>query len=48
LRLPPDVEAWLKKKAAEDQRSLAFIVTTLVREQMTREAKAKARAKAAG
>jgi hypothetical protein len=41
LRLAPDVIAWLKAKADADQRSLAFIVMQLVREQMAREAKPK-------
>jgi hypothetical protein len=38
-RLAPDVIAWLKADA--DQRSLAFIVMQMAREQMAREAKAK-------
>jgi hypothetical protein len=41
LRLAPDVVAWLKARAAADQRSLAFIVMQLAREQMAREAKPK-------
>ena len=41
LRLAPDVVAWLQAKADADQRSLAFVVMALVREQMAREAKSK-------
>jgi hypothetical protein len=43
LRLAPDVVEWLKARAEADQRSLAFIVMALVREQMRREAKTKTR-----
>ena len=39
LRLAPDVVDWLKKRAAADQRSLAFIVMQIVRAEMAREAK---------
>ena len=41
LRLAPDVVAWLTARAKADQRSLAFIVMELVREEMAREAKPK-------
>lgn len=39
LRLAPDVVEWLTARAHADQRSLAFIVMELVREEMAREAK---------
>jgi hypothetical protein len=41
LRLAPDVVEWLAARAKADQRSLAFIVMELVREEMAREAKVK-------
>jgi hypothetical protein len=43
LRLAPDVLEWISARARSDQRSLAFIVMALVREQMAREAAAKKR-----
>jgi hypothetical protein len=48
LRLAPDVAEWLKARAEADQRSLAFIVMQVCREQMLRETKAKTRAKPKG
>ena len=39
LRLAPDVVEWLTARAKADQRSLAFIVMALVRQEMAREAK---------
>jgi hypothetical protein len=39
LRIPRDAAEWLKARAAAEQRSLAFIVTALVRAEMAREAK---------
>jgi hypothetical protein len=39
LRLAPDVVEWLTARAKADQRSLAFIVMQLAREEMAREAK---------
>ena len=41
LRLAPDVVEWLAARAKADQRSLAFIVMQICREQMAREAKSK-------
>ena len=41
FRLPPDVAEFLQVSAKKDQRSLAFIVTAIVRAEMAREAKAK-------
>jgi hypothetical protein len=41
LRLAPDVVEWLTARARADQRSLAFIVMELVRQEMAREAKPK-------
>ena len=41
MRLPPDVVAWLKKRAREDRRSMAFITTELVRAEIAREEKIK-------
>ena len=43
LRLAPDVVAWLRQRADADQRSLAFVVTQVVRGEMAREGKAKPR-----
>ncbi len=43
LRLPADVLEWLKAQAEADQRSLAFIVSKVVREAKARAAKAKKR-----
>ena len=40
LRLAPDVVAWLKQRAEVDQRSLAFIVTQIVRGEIAREEQA--------
>jgi hypothetical protein len=40
-RLPADVAQWLRARAAAEERSLAFIVARLIREQMAREAKTK-------
>ena len=40
LRLAPDVVAWLKHRAEADQRSLAFIVTQIVRGEIAREERA--------
>ena len=39
LRLAPDVIAWLKARAGADQRSLAFVVMALCRQQMALEQK---------
>jgi hypothetical protein len=39
------VAEWLKARAEADQRSLAFVVMQVCREQMLRETKAKARTK---
>jgi hypothetical protein len=47
LRLPPDVLAWLKARGEAEDRSPAYLVAKLVRAEMTREAKAKARPKSA-
>jgi hypothetical protein len=41
LRLASDVAEWIRAKARSEQRSPAFIVMALVREQMAREARAK-------
>ena len=41
LRLAPDVLEWLMAHAKADQRSLAFIVMALVRQEIAREARAK-------
>jgi hypothetical protein len=41
LRLAPDVVEWLKARAKEEERSPAFLVTRLIRQQMAREAKPK-------
>jgi hypothetical protein len=41
LRLAPDVVEWLTARARAEQRSLAFIVMELVRQEMAREAKPK-------
>jgi hypothetical protein len=43
LRIPPDAAEWLKARARADRRSLAFIVTELIRAEMAREQKAKKR-----
>jgi hypothetical protein len=43
LRLPNDVALWLKRRGAENLRSLAAEVALLVRAEMAREAKAKKR-----
>ena len=45
LRLAPDVAAWLQARADADQRSLAFIVMALARQEMAREAKKRKPAK---
>jgi hypothetical protein len=44
LRLAPDVVEWLTARAQEDQRSFAFLVMKLVREEMARETKRKPKA----
>jgi hypothetical protein len=44
LRLPPDVVEWLKARAQAEERSLAFLVTKIVRAELQREAKAKPKA----
>jgi hypothetical protein len=41
LRIPHDAAEWLKAKAQVERRSLAFIVTELIRAEMAREARAK-------
>ena len=41
LRLPPDVVKWLKQKGKEDMRSMAAIVTLMIRTEIAREAKPK-------
>jgi hypothetical protein len=43
LRIPRDAAEWLKARAAAEQRSLAFIVTALIRAEMAREEAAKKR-----
>jgi hypothetical protein len=43
LRLPNDVALWLKRRGAENLRSLAAEVALLDRAEMAREAKAKKR-----
>jgi hypothetical protein len=49
MRLPPDVVAWLKRRAREDRRSMAFITTELVRAEIAREARSrKAQARPTG
>ncbi len=45
MRLPPDVIAWLKKRAKDDKRSLAFITTELVRAEIAREIRHERKAK---
>jgi hypothetical protein len=41
VRIAPDAAEWLAARAKADRRSIAFIITELVREEIAREAKAK-------
>ena len=45
VRLPPDVTDWLEARAAAEQRSVAFIITAIVRDTMKRDAQASKRRK---
>ena len=38
VRLPNDVTEWLEERAAVEQRSVAFIITAIVRDAMKRDA----------
>lgn len=46
LRLPHDVALWLKRRGQEDMRSMAAVVTLLVRAEIAREQAKKKRAPA--
>jgi hypothetical protein len=48
LRLPDDVMGWLREQGALEERSPAFLVTRIVREEMARNTPAKSAAKAKG
>jgi hypothetical protein len=41
LRIPRDAAEWLRARAAAEERSLAFIVTRLIRQAMANEERAK-------
>jgi hypothetical protein len=43
IRLPPDAVQWLKARASSEERSRASVIARLIREEMAREAKAKAK-----
>jgi hypothetical protein len=45
VRLPPDVLEWLEERAEAEQRSVAFIITAIVRDTMKRDEQAVKRRK---
>jgi hypothetical protein len=45
VRLPNDVMDWLEERAGADQRSVAFVITAIVRDMMKRDEQAVKRRK---